>query len=208
MSWEDLRNTTTHDNVKNATFKSNTSSHFYAVFRVGKKYKTINSIKFFAKHMEREVEVLNANTKIKNEILIGDKNIYGNVKEYIKDIKLRSNGVIARELLMTASLDFYKGLMQQDLEQWKVDNIKWLKDNYGDNCVYATLHKDEKTWHIHALIVPKFINNKGKTILSNTRYFDGIEKFRTWQDNYAESMQKHFKCLNRGVKYSKAKQST
>ena len=205
MSWDDFKTPVKKEKLKDITVGGNTSSHFYAIFRVGKKYKTINSIKFFQKHMEREVEVQNADTKIKNERLIGSSNVYGDVQQYIKGIKLRSNGILARELMMTASPDFFKGLMPQDLEQWKKDNVKFLKDNFGDNCIYATLHKDEKTWHIQALIVPKFINAKGKTILSNTRYFDGIEKFRAWQDNYAEGMQKDFKCLNRGIKYSKAK---
>jgi len=104
---------------------------------------------------------------------------------------------------MTASPDFFRGMLKTDLEHWKEDNTKFLKDNFGDNCIYATLHKDEKTWHIHALIVPKFKNNKGENILSNTRYFDGIAKMRAWQDNYSSSMKVRFKCLNRGIKYSK-----
>lgn len=58
----------------------------------------------------------------------------------------------------------------------------------------------ESTWHIHALIVPVFDKK-----LCNARYFDGIDKFRAWQDNYAENMQKCFKSLNRGVRFSKAK---
>lgn len=203
MSWDDFKSVP--DKTKDVTFRSTNSSHFYAIFRVGKKFKDINSIKHFEKHMEREINVPNADMNIKNELLIGNENIYGEVKNYIKDIKLRKNAVIARELLMTASPDFFKGLSKQDLEKWKTENIKWLQKNYGENCIYATLHKDEKTWHIHALIVPKFINEKGKSILSNARYFDGIEKFREWQTNYAEGMQQYFKCLNRGIKFSKQK---
>jgi len=205
MSWEDFRSPAANSNVKDATFKSTNLSHFYAIYRIGKKYKEMTSIRNFEKHMERNMVVENANKNIENEILIGDGNINKNVKEYIKGIKIRKNAVIARELLMTASPDFFKGMMDSDLEQWKKDNIKFLKDNFGENCLYATLHKDEKTWHIHALIVPKFKNKKGENILSNTRYFDGIDKFREWQDNYAKAMQQHFKCLNRGIKYSKMK---
>ena len=55
------------------------------------------------------------------------------------------------------------------------------------------------------MIVPKFKNKKGESILSNTRYFDGVEKMREWQTNYANSIKQRFKCLNRGVKYSKQK---
>jgi len=208
MSWDDFRTPGAKEILKDNTSKSNSGNYFYSIYRIGKKYKETTSIRNFEKHMERNMEVPNADKNIDNEILIGDKNINRNVKEYIKGVKLRTNSVIARELLMTASPDFFKGLMVSDLEQWKNDNAKFLKDNFGDNCIYATLHKDEKTWHIHALIVPKFKNKKGEPILSNSRYFDGIEKFRSWQDNYALSMQQHFKCLNRGVKYSAAKHIT
>jgi len=206
MSWDDFKGPALKSDVKDFYLKSTGPGHFYAIYRIGKKYKEMISIRNFEKHMERNMEVLNANKNIKNEILIGNANVNKSVKEYIKDVKLRKNSVIARELLMTASPDFFKGMMVNDLERWKNDNIKFLKDNFGSNCLYATLHKDETTWHIHALIVPKFYNEKKKQyVLSNTRYFDGIEKFRSWQDNYAKAMQEHFKCLKRGVKYSKAK---
>jgi len=205
MSWEDFRDKPKNTNAKDAIYKSTNSSYFYAIFRIADKYKTVNSIGGFQKHMERENEVANADRSIDNEILIGDKNVTQNVKNYISDVKLRKNSTIARSLLMTASPDFFRGLSKEELEIWKQENIKFLKDNFGDNCIYATLHKDETTWHIHALIVPKFKNKKGEYILSNTRYFDGIEKMRAWQDNYSNSMKIHFKCLNRGTKYSKMK---
>ena len=67
---------------------------------------------------------------------------------------------------------------------------------------------DETTPHIHALIVPKIKNKKGEYILSNKHYFNGIEAYREYQDNYATAMKERFKCLNRGVKYSRAKHLT
>ena len=217
MSWDDFRTTPPSTKVKEPLVRSTNFRHYYAIFRIGKKYKQmdgkqnsgLNLIKNFQKHMEREINVTNANANIKNEILIGDKNIYDNVQEYIKDVKLRKNSVIARELLMSASPDFFKALTPAELEIWKNNNLQWLKDNFGSNCVYSTLHKDESTWHIHSLIVAKFYDEKKKAyILSNSRYFDGIERLRGWQDNYSSGMQKHFKCLNRGIKYSKAKHVT
>ncbi|MGV8982101.1 MobV family relaxase [Clostridium sp.] len=205
MSWEDFRDKPLNTTVNDATFKSTNSSFFYAIFRIAEKYKTVGAIVGFQNHMERENEVANADRNIENEILIGSKNVKQDVKNYITDIKIRKNAVIARGLLMSASPDFFRGLGKEELNRWKTDNIKFLKDNFGDNCIYATLHKDERTWHIHALIVPKFKNKKGENILSNTRYFDGIEKMRAWQDNYSENMKEHFKCLNRGTRFSKRK---
>jgi len=213
MSWDDFRSPPAD---KNKDITVGGSSHFYSVFRIGKKFSQsngkkdngLNMIKFFQKHMEREIEIPNANISIKNEILIGNENICETVKEYIKDVKLKCNTIVARELLLTASPKFFTNLMAQDLEKWKELNIKFLKDNFGENCVYATLHKDEKTWHCHALIVPKFKNKKGENVLSNKRYFDGVEMLRSWQDKYSAAMQEHFKSLNRGIRYSKSKHLT
>jgi hypothetical protein len=180
----------------------------YAIFRIGKKFTNIGMIGAFQKHMQREIAIENANqyTKENNEILIGTGNIKEDVEKYIEGIKLRKNGVVARELLLTASPNFFQGLTAGNLEKWKQLNTDWLRANFGDNCVYAVLHKDESTWHIHALVVPKFYDEKRQRFtLANCRYFDGIEKLRGWQDNYSECMKSVFKALNRGIKFSKAK---
>ncbi|KFX59285.1 hypothetical protein FDC50_08215 [Clostridium botulinum] len=181
---------------------------YFCVFRVGKKIKDLGQVQAFEKHMEREMEVYNADPlkKEKNRILIGDKNIYENVRKYIYGIKIRSNANIAVDLVLTAGNGFYNSLPVQEKETWIQENIKFLKENFGDNCIYATLHMDETTPHLHALIVPKFYNqDKKRYELSSNKYFDGIEKMKTWQDKYSERMNKRFNNLIRGVRGSKAK---
>lgn len=178
----------------------------YAIFRIGKPMKNIGAVKGFEMHMDREF-VNNANPELTkhNRILIGSEDITGDVEKYISRIKLRKNANIAKDLLLTASPDFFKGLAPFQKEEWVQLNIKWLRDNFGDNCVYANLNVDETTWHIHALIVPKFWDEKNKCYkLACSRYFDGIEKLVGWQDNYANSMKRVYKGLNRGIRYSKA----
>lgn len=178
-------------------------TRYYAIFRIGKKFKSINQISGFQRHMEREMYVPNSNG-VKNEVLIGTHNIGESAALYTKGIKFRKNQVVGRELLLTATHGFFN-MPDSEIKKWKEININWLEDNFGSNCVYAVLHKDETTYHIHALIIPKFINANGKAVLSNARYFDGIQKLRRWQDNYAASMQNTFKALNRGIRFSKAK---
>lgn len=179
----------------------------YAIFRVSeKKYKDFKQLKHYEKHMEREIPVPNANMTIKNRRLIGSSDIVRDVRAYIEGIKIRKNGVIARDLLLTASPGFFEKASPEQKEAWVQLNIKWLQDNFKDNCVYATLHSDEKTWHISALIVPRFYDDKKKKyVLANARYFDGIAKMSAWQDRYAAAMQTVFNNLNRGIKYGKAK---
>lgn len=179
----------------------------YCIFRVGEKYKTINSIKGFEGHMERTFNTPNANisNRSKNKILIGDKNILENVQEYIQDIKLRKNGVLARDLLLTASPEFFRERSKQDVEHWINVNIDFLKQHFGDNIRYAVVHRDELTPHIHCLLVPKFLDQKrNKYKLSNNKYFDGRDKLSEWQDKYAEFINSEYKELKRGTKGSKA----
>ncbi|HCL4439585.1 recombinase [Clostridium botulinum] len=178
----------------------------YAIFRVGeKKYKTIGSIAGYQRHMEREQQTPNANTDISNIRLIGSNFIMADVKEYIEGIKIRKNGVIARDLLLTASPAFFRDLSIQEKENWVNTNIAFLEKHFGENCVYATLHQDETTWHISALIVPRFWEEKKKKyVLANSRYFDGKKKLSEWQDKYSSFIKQQFKELNRGQRGSKA----
>ncbi|KAI3350817.1 MobV family relaxase [Clostridium botulinum] len=181
---------------------------YFCVFRVGKKIKDLGQVEAFQKHMEREMDVINADPrqKDKNRVLIGNNNIVENVKNHVYGIKIRSNANIATDLVLTTGNGFYNSLPPQERETWIQENVKFLKENFGDNCIYATLHMDETTPHLHALIVPKFYNNeKNRYELSSNKYFDGIEKMRAWQDKYSNHMNKKFNNLIRGVRGSKAK---
>lgn len=179
----------------------------YAVFRVDeKKFKSIVDIKGFERHMEREQETLNANPELTkfNRILIGSSDVYGDAKRYIEGIKLRKNAVIGTNLILTASPEYFKHISNEQKESWVRKNVSFLKSHFGDNCTYATLHVDERTWHIHALVVPRFYDVKrNRYVLANSRYFDGPKKLAEWQDVYSEAMNEF--NLNRGIRFSKAK---
>ena len=174
----------------------------FAIFRVEGKLKSINAIRGFAKHMMRETETLNANRNIENKILIGDGNIVKNTEKYIKGIKLRKNAVIGRDLLLTCSPEWMEKASPELKQKWESDNVAWLKKEFGDNIVFGILHRDEKTLHISALLIPKFPDAKKGHILSNTRYFDGATKLSKWQDNYSDAMKEI--GLERGIRHSKA----
>jgi hypothetical protein len=160
------------------------------------------SIRGFENHMQRLIEVANADPETKNELLVGSENVYEDAKEYLKGVNIHSNNVIAREVLLTASPGFFKNNV---LDSWKELNREWLLHNFKDNCIYATLHLDETTPHIHSLIVPKKQNKRGQYILSNRSYFNGKTKLSELQTQYHEAMQRVFKELQRGNKYSKMK---
>ncbi|WP_252238865.1 MobV family relaxase [Clostridium sp. VAP51] len=181
---------------------------YFCVFRVGKKIKNLGQVEAFQKHMEREMDVINVDPrqKDKNRVLIGNNNIVENVKNHVYGIKIRSNANIATDLVLTTGNGFYNSLAPQEKEEWIHENINFLNEHFGENCLYATLHMDETTPHIHALIVPRFWDeDKKKYKLQSNNYFDGIEKMRTWQDKYSQHMNKRFNNLIRGVRGSKAR---
>ncbi|NFK69452.1 hypothetical protein FDB14_17400 [Clostridium botulinum] len=181
---------------------------YFCVFRIGKKIKSMNQFQAIEKHMEREINVLNADPKLRkyNRILIGDKNIYINVQKYIEGIKLRSNCNLGIDLVLTTGNGFFDNMSENKREKWINANIKFLKDNFHENCIYAALHLDETTPHIHSICIPKFFDkDKGIYKLQSNKYFDGIEKMRDWQDRYAQCMQQNFPNLMRGIRGSKAR---
>ena len=176
----------------------------FAIFRVGKKFKSLNELKGFERHTERKQYTPNADTNIENEVIIGSGNVAADVEKYIEGIKLRKNGVLARDLLLTTSPEWMKSADSSLREEWINKNIKWLKSQFGDNLIYCCCHNDEKTLHLHALIVPRFYDSKrDRFTLSNRNYFNGAAVLSEWQDKYSKAMEDF--GLNRGLKWSKAK---
>lgn len=207
----------------NKRYSAYTGQLYFTVFRVGEKFKAyentfttsnikdsikVNGLTGFQKHNNRETKVVNADAeKTKdNKILIGNKNVEEYVYNYLEGTRLRENSVIARELVLSGGNGFWNRLSDKDRQKWIDVNTKFLKDNFGDNCVYSVLHLDETTPHIHALIVPKFWNEKkGYYELKNNRYFDGKSKLSAWQDRYTEAMTSNFNNIfMRGIRGSKA----
>lgn len=131
---------------------------YFTVFRIGYKFKnnpnasnmTIEGLRGFQRHNNREGKLDNVDSKRTkdNMILIGSKNVEKDVIEYLKGVKLRDNSVIARELVLGAGNGFYERMTKLQQKTWIDNNIKFLKESFGDNCVYATLHLDETTPHL------------------------------------------------------------
>lgn len=203
----ELGNSTSNDHLKDPIYRSTSKGHYYAIIRVGKSYKNLGQITGFEKHMERLQDTPNANPNIPNEIIIGGQNLADRVKEYISDARyMTNNTVIARELLITASPDFFRGIPESELKLWVQQNIKFLKDRYGSNIIYVTLHRDEKTPHLHVLLSPKVWSEKRKCfVMSSRKLFGDKFKLRNLQTEYANHISSTFKSLHRGIFNSKAK---
>lgn len=139
--------------------------------------------------------------EIRSRNLTDDVN--ARIKEGHKGKKaLRKDAVKSFKIILSGSHDQMKNIESnpEQLKAWKEANLQFLEDNFGGraNIVRATLHRDETTPHIHAIIVP-IVNER----LSAKRLLDGPKDIAQLQTKYAEYM-KPF-GLSRGKKGSTAK---
>ena len=141
----------------------------------------------------------------KNRTMIGTpKDVLGDVKARAEQVNGhdRANGVKADEFLLTASPDFWKGKSGKEIEAWAKENIKFLKQRYGEkNIAHAVLHMDETSPHLVAYVVPEVDGKMNCRALLGDR-----QKCQQLQSDYATAMERF--GLERGVKGSKARHKT
>ena len=77
------------------------------------------------------------------------------------DVKVRSNAVLAIEVMMTTSPDWWEEFPEGSPERkargaaWMREQVAYVKERFGaDNVVAISLHLDEKTPHVHAVVMP------------------------------------------------------
>ncbi len=99
--------------------------------------------------------------------------------------KVRADAVLVSEFFVSASPEYMKGLTDQEQEKYFETAFDHLSEKYGDeNILYATVHKDESTPHMHLGVVP--ITEDGR--LSAKDFFHGKTKIRAIQDDFHKHM--------------------
>jgi hypothetical protein len=117
--------------------------------------------------------------------------------------RVRQDAVKGMEFILAASPQLFKrdenGQVTGDYRnsQWVTTNLKFMQERYGPNLVAFTLHQDEKTPHIHAIVVPITADNR----LCAKELFTP-KTLRQLQTDYAAAM-KPF-GLERGIEGSRA----
>jgi hypothetical protein len=117
--------------------------------------------------------------------------------------RVRQDAVKGMEFILAASPQLFKrdetGQVTGDYRnsQWVATNLKFMQERYGPNLVAFTLHQDEKTPHIHAIVVPITADNR----LCAKELFTP-KTLRQLQTDYAAAM-KPF-GLERGIEGSRA----
>lgn len=179
----------------------------YAVIRVAK-IKTAQQASAKTAHNYREHSLSNVDQDAPHpnrEYLNHEKRNYGELAEQriaqVVTRKVRADQVKAVEVILTGSPEGFKRdatgrALDYSKSKWAQDNLHFLQNKYGkENVVSFTLHQDEKTPHVHAVIVPITLDGR----LAAKELFTP-QTLRELQSEYAQAMQAH--GFERGVEHS------
>ena len=187
--------------------KKGGQSMAYAIIRTSK-IKSFAQIRKIEAHQQRKQFTPNADTtKPVLTLLRASKcDLEAFLKEGIlKNVPIRKNAVIAQEILCSASPSYFRtpesdyGRYDEGkMEKWCSATLDYLKRAYGQNLVAVTLHLDEATPHIHAIVVP--LDARGRL---NARELFNPEACKRMQTEYAQALAPL--GIQRGLEGSKAK---
>lgn len=152
--------------------------------------------------------------------LIGTGDLEHDVKRQLRAVKLdpdrlRKNGVIAYEAILSASPAFFEAgtpaERAQRLEEWTKAQVEWARERYGSHRIASmVLHEDEKTPHVHLILLPLEVKPDKRCLDRSAlrwglvgRTISGPGRFDDAQDAYSVGMARF--GLARGVKGSQRK---
>lgn len=175
----------------------------YAIMRLEKR-NSKNIVGMF-RHNERKTEN-HSNVDINKELshlnyqLIDcesySEKINKEIKERYKVNKsIRKDAVLCVEVLFTSDKEFFDKLTPEEERKYFEKSVEFLKEQFGEkNVVFATVHKDETTPHLHAGFIP--MTDDGR--LNYKSFVNGREGLIKLQNEYFKKMVEIFPELERG----------
>ena len=134
-------------------------------------------------------------------------------KKTFREMVNKSKSVVADELLFTATSTFFEGMDKDDIKKWADTCMDFVYKDLGytkEQVLHATVHMDEKTPHIHCVVVPlvkkydKRTNTERFTI-SKKHYIRDKLHLSELQDKYHKRLTDKGYDLERGIKNSDSK---
>ncbi len=122
----------------------------------------------------------------------------------------KSKSVVADELLFTATDKFFKDMSKEQILEWANTCMDFVYNDLGytkEQVLHAILHMDEKTPHIHCVVVPlvKKLNKRTNTLrytISKKQYIISNIHLSELQDIYNLRLKEKGYDLERGIKGS------
>src|SRR5699024_11693662 len=115
-------------------------------------------------------------------------------QNYTGKRKIRTDAVKHVDGLITSDKEFFDNQTPEDTKQFFEHAKDFLEQEYGkDNLLYATVHMDEKTQHMHYGVVP--ITDDGR--LSAREVVGNKKAITAFQDRFNEYVNQRWYDINR-----------
>ncbi|PJH69464.1 plasmid recombination enzyme, partial [Salmonella enterica subsp. enterica serovar Typhimurium] len=112
---------------------------------------------------------------------------------------IRKDAVYLCQFVVTSVKAFFDNLSPKDEKRFFEESAEFLKERYGkENILFAAVHKDEKTPHMHVGMVP--ITKEGK--MSAKAFFGQKHELQSLQTDFHKHVQERGFDLERGEKGS------
>ena len=134
-------------------------------------------------------------------------------KKTFKQMLDKSRNVVADELLFTATSEFFDNMTIDDIKEWANTCMEFVYEDLGykkEQVLHSVIHSDEKTPHIHCVVVPlvRKFDNRTKTeryTISKKQYIKDNIHLSELQDKYHKRLIDKGYDLERGIKGSNRK---
>ncbi|PKF12784.1 MobV family relaxase, partial [Macrococcoides caseolyticum] len=166
----------------------------YSIIRVAK-VKTGTNTTGIQKHVQREnnnyenEDIDHSKTYLNYDLVNANKQNFNNLidekieQNYTGKRKIRTDAIKHIDGLITSDNDFFDNQTPEDTKQFFEYAKEFLEQEYGkDNLLYATVHMDEKTPHMHYGVVP--ITDDGR--LSAKEVVGNKKALTEFQDRFNE----------------------
>lgn len=161
----------------------------------------------FSNHSNKDIDV--SKSHLNYDILDKVKSYKTDIEGYINANKsskraVRKDAVLVCEWIITSDSDFFESMSPADTREYFQTAIDFFAERYGSkNLMYAQVHLDERTPHMHLGIVPFDKDNK----LTAKTMFDR-EALQDIQNELPRYMNEHGFKVERGRAGSEAKHLT
>lgn len=178
----------------------------YSIVRVSK-VKSGTNTTGIQKHVQREnnnyenEDIDHSKTHLNYDLVNDNKQNFNNLidekieQNYTGKRKIRTDAVKHIDGLITSDNEFFNNQTSEDTKRFFEHAKDFLEQEYGkDNLLYATVHMDEKTPHMHFGVVP--ITDDGR--LSAKEVVGNKKALTKFQDRFNEHVKQRGYDLERG----------
>lgn len=203
----DLSHIGSHNKREKESYKSNPDI---------KKEDSINNIELIKcnkKYREKFYEITKEYKKEHDEKMKNTrKDRYKSFDQMVDD----SKSCVADEMVFTSDPEFFKDMTKDEILKWANTCMEFVYNDLGytkEQIVHATIHMDEKTPHLHCVVVPlvkKYDKraNKEKYSISKREYIKDKIHLSVLQDKNHERLTQAGLKLERGEKGTGTKHLT